>query len=200
MTSSPEWLVPEPAVAGIHVWEIPPVVVQDDGPTIPPVDPIAEAYRRGWREGQAARDVEWEPQQAAVMAACGAARQAMQDAADLLRHQMVATVHALSVAIARHLLEWEVSQDPTHVRQLVARAVALAPLDGPITVRLHPDDLVLLQTIGGVIEATGEGLALHWIGDADVSRGGCVLEGPASIVDGRVDRALLDIYERLNHD
>ncbi len=176
------------------------MVVRAHDPVVPPIDPVAEAYRRGWNEGQAARDVEWEQREAAVVAACGAARQAMQDAAEVLRHQVVATVHALSVAIARHLLEWEVAQDPAHIRQLVARAVALAPLEGPVTVRMHPDDLVLLQTIGGVIETTAEGLALHWVGDTGISRGGCVLEGPASIVDGRVDRALLDIYERLNHD
>jgi flagellar biosynthesis/type III secretory pathway protein FliH len=39
----------------------------------------------------------------------------------------------------------------------------------------------------------------HWIADAQVKSGGCVVEGRDRIVDGRVDTALERVYRRLAH-
>ena len=45
-------------------------------------------------------------------------------------------------------------------------------------------------------ETTG-GREARWIADEDVVPGGCIVEGPDRIVDGRVDQALERIFWEL---
>ncbi|MEO5800774.1 MAG: FliH/SctL family protein [Gemmatimonadales bacterium] len=186
-----EWLPPDLRMVSAH---------GIDGQT--PSGPTLEeaAYARGWMEGQAAfaessgRDLE------ASIGACRAAMRALEDASTGLRTELATTVHTLSLAVARHLLDREFAADPEQIHRLVGKALALAPVSGPVTVRLHPEDLAALQAIGGLDAMTPTAVDLRWIGDATLVRGGCVVEAPTSIIDGRIDRALLDLYERLGHE
>lgn len=167
-----------------------------------PIGPTPEeaAYARGWAEGQAAFAEASAAEIEGALSAYRAAVRALEAAAGTLRGELATTVHTLSIAIARHLLDREFEADPTLMQRLVAKALMLAPLSGPVTVRLHPDDLAALQAIGGITESTNSAVDLRWTGDASLVRGGCVVEAPTSIVDGRIDRALLDLYERLGHE
>lgn len=201
MPSSPDWLTSVEEVRPVSPWTPPDLFQVKSATAESPVSPVEEAYQRGWREGRDSLRNAEEIRAEALVSASEAARQAMNQAVEVLRHQLVATVHALSVAIARHLIEWEITQDPIHIRRLVNHALEMAPVNGPVTVRLNPDDFATLQQVDGLQGlSTDDSLELHWTPDPEIGRGGCVLEGPASIVDGRVDRALLDIYERLGHD
>jgi flagellar assembly protein FliH len=163
---------------------------------------LDDARRAGWMEGHSAAMAERAVAAEETAGVARAAALALRQTADQLRGQVASTVHALAVAIAQHLLERELSQDPAALRVLLNRALMLAPMSGTVVVRLHPDDLAALQTIGGLeppaIESNGADL--RWIGDVTVTRGSCMVEGPNAIIDGRIDRALLDIYERISHD
>ena len=136
----------------------------------------------------------------ARLATLAAVERALSSAADLLQQRFTESVNALAVGVARHVIGAEVSVDPQHVRLLVARALSLAPLDGPLTIHLHPDDLESVRDLPAVRDGTPGRVELRWLADPSVLRGGCVVEGPASVVDGRIDRVLLDIYERLAND
>ncbi len=186
-----EWLPPDlrmVAVPGVD-GQVP------SGPT-----PEEAAYARGWMEGQAAFAETSGRELDATIGACRAAMRALEDASSGLRTELASTVHTLSLAIARHLLDREFAADPEQIHRLVTKALTLAPVSGSVTVRLHPDDLAALQAIGGLDELTPTAVDLRWIGDATLVRGGCVVEAPTSIIDGRIDRALLDLYERLGHE
>ncbi|HEY4321479.1 MAG TPA: FliH/SctL family protein [Gemmatimonadales bacterium] len=161
---------------------------------------LQEAHRAGWMEGHAAAMAERAVAAEEMAAASQAAARALTDIGDRLRGQVATTVHALSVAIARHLVEREMSQDPTLLHELVKRALALTPMNGSVTVRMHPDDLAALTAAGGLKDVPDSGIEIRWLADLDISRGGCLVDGPHGIVDGRIDRALLDIYEQLSHD
>ena len=41
------------------------------------------------------------------------------------------------------------------------------------------------------------GREVRWIPDASIGRGGCVVEGPERIVDGRLESALERVYRRI---
>jgi len=153
-----------------------------------------------WLEGHAAAMAERDSEGAAAVAACQAAVHGMHETVMQLRAQVTSTVHALSVAIARHLVERELAQDPAAVQHLISKALTLAPMSGAVTVRLHPADLVALQALGALPEVPGIGVDLRWVPDDTVLRGGCLVESPTAIVDGRIDRALLDIYEQISHE
>lgn len=104
----------------------------------------------------------------------------------------------LAVAVARQLIAREVETDAGIVAGLVQRALAQFPLEQQVSVRLHPDDVdsctELLQP--------SEGNKFHeirWISDAQVHRGGCMVEGRERIVDGRVDTALERVYRSIGN-
>ena len=123
---------------------------------------------------------------------------------DVQLHQARWTANAeenlavLGVAIARQLIAREVETDAGIVTGLVQRALVQFPLDQPVTVRLHPDDAdscsELLQPAEG-----NKFHEIRWIADAQVHRGGCMVEGRERIIDGRVDTALERIYRSVGN-
>jgi len=102
---------------------------------------------------------------------------------------------ALAIAAARHIIEREVRQDPEVVTTLVRRALAAFPPDQRIRVRVHPDDLSAFSVGGpGGRSMVPQGREVEWIADTDIGVGGCMVEGPESVLDGRVDAALERLY------
>ncbi len=103
---------------------------------------------------------------------------------------------ALAVVVAQHIVEREVTMDPTIVRDLVRRALSEFPLDQVINVRLHPEDIA---TCGGLLapDAVGRIQDVRWIADQTMHRGGCMVEGRERVIDGRVDTALERAYRTI---
>jgi len=133
-------------------------------------------------------------------AACSAAAAAMHQTGEALQARFAESVNLMSVAIAWHLVGREFTIDSGHLQQLVSRALTLAPLAGPVAIRLHPEDLrVLRQVPGALAPPVAASVEMSWVADEAVHRGGCLVEGAATVIDGRLDRALLDTYERLSH-
>ena len=158
------------------------------------------AWQRGWDEGRAALAEDHRRDLATRIAALEATQAALAQAASLLEARFSESLHTLSIGVARHVLGAEFAADPTLVASLVTRALALAAINGPLTMRLHPDDLDAIRDLVNVREAAATAVDLRWVADASILRGGCVVEGPASVVDGRIDRVLLDIYEKLSSE
>ncbi|MCC7195139.1 MAG: hypothetical protein IT356_06235 [Gemmatimonadaceae bacterium] len=108
-------------------------------------------------------------------------------------------IAALAVAIARLIVDRELTSDTGIVRGLVAQALTEYTVDEPVQVRLNPDDLSALRA---TIDDDGAGeLATkercQWVADPHVVPGGCILQGRQRIIDGRVDTALERVYRRL---
>lgn len=178
-----------------------------NGPPPPPApDPVdalvAEAYRHGYDEGR----LEGEH---AEQARLRSAVQAAEEALDALRDgelrwtgMIEENVVAVALAVARHVIGREAAADPQVVAALARKAIGEFQLDRQLRIRVHPQDLQLLQSAGDgdhVELDLAEGRELHWIPDATISRGGCVVEGRERIVDGRVDTALERVYRRLTY-
>ena len=165
-------------------------------------DPSAldEAYRRGYEDGITARDADGERQRDDVVAALGATLQGLSTVADEIRGRLTSNLPALALAAARHLIQRELDADPDVMRSLVERALVATPLSGQVTVRVHPADLAALGDVTTIRPPVGSSFELVWVADAALLRGGCVVETPASVIDGRVDEALLDLFEKLTRD
>lgn len=111
-----------------------------------------------------------------------------------------AHVAALATAIAHQVIEREVRTDPGIIADLVRQALALFPLGEPVRIHVHPEDLSALS----LNRAAGElrlapGRQAEWVADETVARGGCLVEGPRRVVDGRTQHVLQRIYEALIH-
>jgi len=158
------------------------------------IDPVwSDGYAAGLAEGTRELTERFSPIEAMLTPLI----QRLREAELLASAEREADVVALALAVARHLVQRELTADPTLVRELARRALALMPADAPVRVRVHPDDLALLEL--GVSELAGGGAspALHWEADDTLDRGDFVLDSPNRIVDGRTDVALRNLYDRL---
>jgi flagellar assembly protein FliH len=152
----------------------------------------AEATRRGFRDGhdagykaghregvRAAREETRAALTALHAAADDLERRAATDLAEASRTVAAAALELAEAIVGRHL---EASADPG--ADALARALALAP-GGPLTARLHPADIALLDT--SLLPDDGR---VTLVADPGIERGGCVLEGGATTIDAQIGPAL----------
>ena len=92
----------------------------------------------------------------------------------------------LALSIARSVLDRELATSADPGADAIARALALVPDDGPVTVRLHPDDALAL----GELSQAAPGRELVVVADPAVEPGGCVAEAAGRQVDAQVGPAL----------
>jgi flagellar assembly protein FliH len=101
---------------------------------------------------------------------------------------------ALATAIARHVVERETRTDKNIVAELVRRALAEFQVNEPLRIRLHPEDLSALS-FGE--QRLAPGRQAQWVADPSIAAGGCVVEGPKHVIDGRIEHVLERIYRAL---
>ncbi len=92
----------------------------------------------------------------------------------------------LAVSIARAVVGRELALSADRGAEAIARALALAPDGCPATVRLHPDDVADLGSLGAV--TAGREVVL--VADPSVEPGGCVVESAGRHIDAQVGPAL----------
>ncbi len=161
---------------------------------------LEDAYARGHAEGEAAGFARARNELATAVAAVRGVVQEVREARESWDRGLEDNLAALATAVARRVVEQELEHAPEALRGLVREAISMYPVDQTVKVRMHPDDLELLAECD---ESTSPGEAVagnrevSWMADASVGRGGCVVEGPDRIVDGRVDKTLERIYWEL---
>ena len=163
---------------------------------------LESAYRRGRADGEQAANARARKEVETAVAAARRALQQVREAQESWDQRLEENLVALATGIARQIVERELEGDVESYRALVRKAAATFPLDHALKVRLHPADLAMLVDAGGghaPAETDTDGREARWIADEDVVRGGCIVEGPDRIVDGRVDEALERVYWGLTH-
>lgn len=157
-----------------------------------------EGFAAGERAGREAAGREDAGRIGAALAALEAAASACVEDRQRWSRTLEENMTALAMAVARHLVEHHVQEDPALVSQLVRRGLGAFPPDQRVRIRLNPEDLSALTARGPEGQAVApRGREVEWVADATIHRGGCMVEGPESVVDGRVDTALERLYWRL---
>jgi flagellar biosynthesis/type III secretory pathway protein FliH len=156
---------------------------------------IEDAYRRGLADGQEAgtRTARSELQVAmrATLQVLDEVRANHKAWDARLKEHMV----ALAAAIALRVVERAHEADPTLVQELAERAIAAFPVEEALRIRLHPKDQAVLAKTDFLEKAGGR--SIRWIVDDEVTPGGCIVEGPDKIVDGRIDETLRRIVQAI---
>lgn len=195
----------QPALATFSLWPLPELaegiaVAHAGAPGMAGPTPEEDAFARGHEAGR--------------VEALGEANRTLNRAAGLLvstaealnaaRLSMIREledgVYLLALAVGRHLIQRELVTDPTVVRDLVQRGVEAFPVGSHVEIHLNPEDLAALRSQFGLPSADGRAADLQWIADPSVDRGGCTLETPYRVVDGRVDIALKELFHRMRDD
>jgi len=167
-------------------------------------DPEAElerAFQEGFRAGEssglerALRELDPSRQAAEDVA------NQLSTIAEDLHQKMQENILVLAMTVAKKVMEREIQAQPAYVAELVEKALGHFPLDQKIRVRLNPADLGLVTgqdpDVPPVETNTRE---VRWTPDETVERGGCIVEGPEHVVDGRLDSALERIYRTVFND
>jgi len=158
------------------------------------------AYERGvaegGREARGAAEAEWRAAIKVLATAADAVRTSRSRWLDTAE----ANLYALATAVAHQVIDREVASEPELVLELVRRALDEIDAESPVSVRVHPLDLPLVQARLGAAggEAGGEQIEIAFAADASLSRGGCIVETPRRLVDGRIETALQALYVRLS--
>jgi flagellar biosynthesis/type III secretory pathway protein FliH len=156
----------------------------------------ADAYAKGYQDAERAARTNGDARLGSAISALAEAIAAVDVHTTRWTANAEANLAALAVVVARHLVQREVTADPTIIRDLVQRALSQFPMEQAVSVRLHPDDA---STIGSTTIADGNGRIqdIRWIADAHIARGGCLVEGRERIIDGRVDTSLERAYRSI---
>lgn len=202
MRSSPEAPVTAPP-ARFALWPLPElagrVATGGAAPAAAP-DPAAEGYARGFQVGRAEALQEADRTLKRAASLLVSTAEAL-DAARLgIVRELEDSVYLLALAVARHLIQREVTTGPEVVRDLVRRGLEAFPVGSRVEIHVNPEDLAVLR---GQLEPSPSGNRspeIQWIPDPEVERGGCTLETPHRVVDGRVDLALNELYARMRND
>ena len=140
----------------------------------------ADARREGYEEGRQAALAEISGD--AVRIAVERARSAAAGEADLRR---------LAVRIAERILGAKLALSPEVVVEVVRQAIAAARK--PVSVRVHPEDLAL-------VERALADAPVAWVADPLIERGGCVVDTGRGPVDARLATQLAAIERALVGD
>ncbi len=189
-----------------------PVLLVDDEP--PPLDPVAEAkaqyereiheaYTLGFDEGRHEGEHAESTRLRTALAAAEESIEVLRAGEERWQGMIEENICALAIAVARHIIDREVADNPEIIEKLVKRALGEFPIDHPVRVRVNPTDMQIILSHGG--QAALDALTgtppreAHWIPDSRIAPGGSVVEGRDRIIDGRVDTALERVYRRLTY-
>jgi flagellar assembly protein FliH len=193
-----------PARATFSLWPLP-----DLARAVPP--PVAaaerkapdreeEAYARGLEAGraEAMADANRTLKRAAGLLVSTA--EALDAARLSFVRELEDSMYLLAIAVARQLLQREVEVDSTIIRDLVQQGLEAFPVGSRVEIHLNGEDLAAVRSQFGLPSNDGRAADLQWVADPSVERGGCTLETPHRVVDGRVDAALKELYQRMRDD
>lgn len=140
---------------------------------------LAAAREQGFEAGrrQALEQVGAELRSAAEALREAAARLA--ETRGRLRDEVAATLPAAAVAVAERVLRRELAQRPEVLVHVVREAILAVLPAGRVEVRVHPDDLAVVERHRDQLAEALGGAEMRLEAAASVGRGGCFVETEA---------------------
>lgn len=210
-TSPHSRFIPREEIAAVSAWSFSAVdgsdrvpvtvavqVVEEPEPDLVLATALVEARQQAYAEGfnhghdagsQETRDaleatVRRSAEEAAVR--MGQVLHNMTDQLICSEQKIASQILELACDIARQVVRQELQVNTRHLRTVIGEALELMVEDGlPATVRMHPEDLALVQ--GALIETLGDN-APDLLADTSISPGGCMIQSPSSTVDATLEK------------
>src|SRR4051812_13698280 len=135
----------------------------------------------------------WERRLVSATAALGAAVTRLDEASLPVAEEVRDAVLSAVVTLVEDLLGRELALAESPGLDAVSRALTLCPVDAPVVVRMHPDDLAEIPT--EAVAALPPTVRL--VGDAGVERAGAVAETGPRRIDAQLGAALGRVQEVL---
>lgn len=144
-----------------------------------------QAYQDGYRDGLAALEGFKQTHARQVSGQIGALLQSIGGQLDELQQDMARAIAISATNLARQIVRTELAAKPELVAMVAGEALDTLLLSARhITVRVHPDDAVLVQHgAADVLAARGARV----IADANLARGGCLVESDIGSIDATME-------------
>lgn len=145
-----------------------------------------EGYAAGYQEAQAAVQAQMAAQVERLTALAGHATAEVRAALREAEGQLV----QLALAIAERIILREARLDRSILVALASRA--LEELDAGVTarVRVHPDDIPVLEPWEARLNGEGRAARVELVPDQRVAPGGCIVEAGSAVVDAQLQTLL----------
>jgi flagellar assembly protein FliH len=147
------------------------------------------AYQEGYRNGLAALE-SYKQTQSAQMATymsdqIGMLASDFHQRLEALEQQLAGRIAGVALELARQVVRADLAEQPETVVQVAEEALGtLLTSARHVVLRLNPDDHALAQAqLAEVLAARG----VRVLGDAAITRGGCVIESDIAVVDASVE-------------
>jgi flagellar assembly protein FliH len=155
-------------------------------------------YHDGYRDGLAALDSFKRSFAQQMSAQLGQLMSAVDREFQSLESEMAQALVQAATGLARQIIRSELAIQPEFVTQVARQAIAaLSQSVRRVEMRLHPDDLALVQAGLGE-EAISRGVTC--IADPCVARGGCILQTELGSVDARIEHQWEQALRRLGQE
>ncbi len=152
------------------------------------------AHAEGVEQGRAQAGLEWQQRMDDYIADQGreAAERlerlalSAQGALDGMQQRMAVELLELACDLARQVVRRELVADPQALLPVVREALGLLVAEGrPATVRLSREDWAVLEP---PLRQEFSGAKIHWVPDAQVQPGDCLVESAGTVIDGSLDK------------
>lgn len=156
-------------------------------------DGFATGFAQGERAGLEAGSKRAE----AILRRLGQTIDELEAMRGVILQQTERQVLQLALAIARRIVQREVTRDPEHIALLTQVALDRLSTEGVITVRLNPDDYTK------VVERRGsvwDGRHVTLVADPSIARGGCSVESDFGYIDASLDAQFDELTRALLED
>jgi flagellar assembly protein FliH len=158
----------------------------------------AEAAREGRREGRSTALTETRGLCVAAVRALEAAALQLRHAQDEFRTAAGEAIVSLAMTVAEHVCRRAIAQEPGLILGTVQDALRLLPESGDIVVRLHPDQVALIEEHQRELVGTRDAPhGLRLVPDPEIEPGGCLVETPDCLVDASLPARLEEACRRL---
>jgi len=171
--------------------------VPEPVPSQPEVDVEAleeQAYQKGVDAGK--KEVEEKLAQATKALTQAAKKLSTQS--ESIMQRSAEDMLQLVMAISERILHFEISEHKEVVVRIVQQTINAAVQAEEFHIRVNPEDIEVLKEHKPLFIASLSGLSnIEFIGDASITRGGCVLESPSGRVDATLETQLDEIFAHL---
>jgi flagellar assembly protein FliH len=130
-----------------------------------------------------------------MMVKVSQALEAIEKTQRALADEFSANLGELAFAVTCRLIG-QVARSPQFIRSLIEKACGELRGDLKATVRLHPDDLAILNDHASLRLAEGN-LQLDYQADASLELGGCIIEAQSGRYDGSLETQLRRLHDTL---
>ncbi|MGQ9652888.1 MAG: FliH/SctL family protein [Thermodesulfobacteriota bacterium] len=160
-----------------------------------------EAFEKGFAQGERAGREMAERSAETALRSLGQAADLLCDATGERFEETVVEIVRLATAVARKVLQKEVSLDPAVVTRTVRAALSKGHVRGDIVIKVNPMDRDIITDLRPeILREMQEIRSLRVEGDEAVERGGAMIECAMGELDLRLERQLQEVemaFERM---